>query len=70
MALIDERQQAANVRAQKEAEWFYSQDLTAKDKDILAELLRIKLMQFYSTGAMDAIDLVEERMALKSKIKE
>jgi len=61
----DKRQMAANARAQKEADWFILHDLSDKDPVMLVELLRLKFLQFYATGGMDALDTVEERMSLK-----
>lgn len=62
-----EREMRAHARAQKEANWITNEDLSARDPVVLNELLRIKFMQFYMTGGMDALDTLEERMAREQK---
>jgi len=56
------RQQEADARARREADWFVLSDLSEKEPAVLVELLRLKFLQFYATGGMDAIDTLEERM--------
>jgi len=59
----NERQLKISEQAQREADWFVEN--IGKDPVMLGEIVRIKLLQFYATGGMDAIDRIEERLALK-----